>query len=289
MEGAELETILPPSKLRPFVRRYLYANRPLRSELVFQGKPTGYAYFSSFFGRSRNERGSIDGRPFERISRWFLFGQVTDQDVRFHHATSLRLIIAELTATGHHRLFGLSGQRILGLAASLDEAAPDKVMIARECFVLGEEASRDEHVAEANACFARLAGRALPADPIVEQAVQLLEASNGTMRIGAICERLGVDHRKLNRRFTGVVGLSPKFFARVMQINRVVDLLYSGDGAALARIAQEAGFYDQAHFNHAMQHFFHEGPRAFLRSRHHAFNAFLAGSRRSLTATSASE
>jgi uncharacterized membrane protein YhhN len=46
------------------------------------------------------------------------------------------------------------------------------------------------------------------------------------------------------------------------------------------QIAQDAGFYDQAHFNRAMQRFFREGPREFLQSDHPAFRSFLAASRR---------
>jgi AraC-like DNA-binding protein len=59
----------------------------------------------------------------------------------------------------------------------------------------------------------------------------------------------------------------------------VIGLLYA-NGQGLAQIAQEAGFYDQAHLNRAMRRFFREGPRAFLRSDHPAYRSFLAASRR---------
>ena len=279
MARVELETVIPPPRLRPFVRRYLYSSRPLKTEAVFHGKPTGYACLSSFFGQARTRRGSINGRPFNRFSRCFLFGQITDQEVRLHQPAS-GLLVAELAATGHHRLFGRDGRRILGLAAALDDAAPAQASIASQCFRLGDSASRAEHVAEANAFFTRVAQSALPADPSVEQAVRLLEASNGTIRIGEICRRLGIDRRRLNRGFTRIVGLTPKFFGRILQINRVVDLLHSNDQAELAQIAQEAGFYDQAHFNHAMRRFFNQPPREFVRSRHHDFQPSHAGFRR---------
>ena len=74
--------------------------------------------------------------------------------------------------------------------------------------------------------------------------------------------------------------MNPKLFAQIMQINWVVGLLYSDDKAGLAQLALDAGFYDQAHFNRAMQRFFREGPREFLQSEHPAFRSFLAGSRR---------
>lgn len=280
MERGEFEIVVPPDELRPFVRRYLYANRPLEAGMTFHAKPTGYTYFSNFFGQYGGDHGMIDGRAFERVSRWFFFGQITDHEVMFHHAQSLQLIAGELTATGHHRLFGISGRRVLGLAVSLQEAAPEYAPLARECFVLGAEASRDDHVAEANTFVSRLAEHALPEDPVVEQAVALIEAVNGAIRIADVCSEIGVGERQLNRKFNRVVGLSPKHYARILQINWVVGLLYANDTATLSQIAQDAGFYDQAHFNRAMQRFFQEGPREFLQSDHPAFRSFLAASRR---------
>lgn len=280
MERGDFESILPPEQLRPFVRRYLYANRLLSSGATFHAKPTGYAYFSNFFGRYGGDHGIIDGRTFERVSRWFFFGQITDHDVAFHHAQSLQLIAGELTATAHYRPFGISGPRVLGLAVSLEEAAPRAASLARECFVLGAEASHEDHVAEANRFVSRLAEHALPEDPVVQQAAALFEANNGAVRIAEVSEQLGIGPRELNRRFARIVGLSPKFFCQIMQINWVVGLLYANDTAKLTEIAHDAGFYDQAHFNRAMQRFFREGPREFLRSNHPAFRSFLAGSRR---------
>jgi AraC-like DNA-binding protein len=280
MERGDFEIVAPPEHLRPFVRRYLYANRRLQAGVTFHAKPTGYAYLSNFFGQSAGDHHVMNGKRFDRALRWFFFGQITDHEVIFHHAQSLELIVCELTATGHHRLFGISGQRVLGLAAPFEEAAPEQVSLAKECFILGPEAPRDDHVAEANGFIGRLAAHARAPDPTVEQAVAMLEGSNGAARIADVCERLGVGRRKLDRRFSDIVGVSPKLFAQVMQINWVVSLLYSDDKAGLAQLALEAGFYDQAHFNHAMQRFFREGPREFLHSEHPAFRSFLAGSRR---------
>ncbi len=280
MEPRNFEPVSASEELRPWVRRYLYANRMLRSDLTIHAKPTGYSYFSNFFGVNGGDGGVINGRAFDRVSRWFLYGQTSDHDVYFHHRRALQLIVTELSATAHHRLFGIPGHRILGLAAEFEDVAPDQALIAREFFTLGPEAARDDHVREADGFFLRLAENALPADPVIEEAVRLFEMENGAVRIADLCGQLGVASRELNRRFRDVVGVSPKFFGQVMQINWVIGLLYSDDRAKLAQIALDAGFYDQAHFNRAMQRFFQEGPREFLRSDHPAFRSFLAASRR---------
>jgi AraC-like DNA-binding protein len=279
MERGDFEIVTPPDELQPFVRRYLYANRPLKTGLVFDGKPTGYAYFCNFFESPKGTYGVIDGRRFEP-EHLFLIGQTLEHDVHYHHAHALELLICELAATAPFRLFGIAGSRVFGMASSFEEAVPPCADFARDCFRLGRSSSREGHIAEANAFFSQMSERASPPDPLVERAIELIEAANGSVRIAEVCSQIGGGERQLNRKFRHFVGLSPKCFARVLQINWVVALLYANDTAKLTEIAQDAGFYDQAHFNRAMQRFFNEGPREFLRSNHPAFRSFLAGSRR---------
>lgn len=50
MDAADFKIVAPPEAIRPFARRYLYANRRLSSPLTLRPKPTGYSYLSNFFG-----------------------------------------------------------------------------------------------------------------------------------------------------------------------------------------------------------------------------------------------
>ena len=131
----------------------------------------------------------------------------------------------------------------------LSIAGTDFEALAGRCFVSGPENSRDEHMAEATTFFEALQARAAPGDAAVEKAVEMFEAANGAVRVAEICKEVGVGQRHLSRRFTNIVGVNPKFFGQILQINWVVGLLYFNDSATLTSIAQEAGFFDQAHFS----------------------------------------
>ncbi len=280
MGPVELEIVAAPQPLRPFVRRYLYANSRLPSPLIFRPKPTGYTYFSHIFGHWRGHTIRIGSEQFERAARRYLFGQVVDHDVSFRVAEAAEMLVCELTPTAHHRLFGISGPAIVGIKRPLADIAPQQESLARDYFVLGPEASRCDHMAEANAYFARLAAAAAPADPIVEGAVSMFDAADGAIRVIEVARSLGISPRELNRRFTRIVGLSPKFFGQVLQINRAIDLLYADRTGSFAEVACEAGFCDQSHLNRAMRRFFREPPSEFLRSDHYALKTFGAASRR---------
>ena len=280
MDPDGIEIVPAPEELRPVVRRYMYLNQRLEEPMVVRPKPTGYTYFANFFGDPPGYYVVIDGQIYPQSSRWHLPGQIVDHDIAVHHPNNHQALYCELSATGLHRLFGVPGEQTTGKAPPLFEIAPDFEALARQHFIRGPESTRDEHIAEANAFFLALAKRAGSGDPLVEDAVALLEAKNGAVRVAEICERLGVDPRQLNRRFNHIVGVNPKFFGQVLQINWVVGLLYFNDAAKLSEIAQDAGFHDQSHFHRAMKRFFSEGPREFLASDHVLFKTFLGASRR---------
>lgn len=280
MDQGNFEMLPAPEVLRPFVRRYMYSNRLLEIPLILNPKPTGYIYFANLFGNSSDDFVMVDGQKFPLNSRWHFAGQIIDHDIAVHHARGQEILYCELAATALHRLFGVAGARITGRAPALAEMGKDFETIARTHFGLGAEGTRNQHIEEANAFFLALSERAAPSDSLVEDAVRLFEAANGGVRITNICERLGAGPRQLNRRFNHIVGVSPKLFGQILQVNWAVGLLYFNDTATLTEIAHEAGFHDQSHFNRAMRRFFDEGPRDFLRSDHLLFKTFLGESRR---------
>lgn len=280
MDPTEFEIVAPPEALRPFLRRYLHASRRPEEPVIIRPKPTGYTYFSNFFQISPGDYYSLNGVRSIPIGRWYLPGQIVDHEIEVRIARSDLVIFCEFAATGRHRLLGLPGDAFVGETPTLSAACPEYEPIARACFIAPPDAPRSVHLAEVNDFFSRLAERALPPDPEVERAVAMFESAHGAVRVATVCEEVGLSPRQLNRRFTHLVGIGPKFFGQILQINWVVSLLYANDLPSLTQIAHEAGFFDQAHFNHAMQQFFSEGPREFLQSDHVFFKAFLGESRR---------
>jgi AraC-like DNA-binding protein len=225
MDGSDIEMVPAPERLRPFVRRYLYANHQFEGPVIIRPKPTGYIYFSNRFGSVDTNFVVVDGHKFPLDSRWHFAGQIIDHDITVHHSQRHEVIYCELSATALHRLFDIPGERITGKAPRLSDMRPEIEPLARAHFVLGPRSARDEHVEEANAFILALAERTGPGDRLVEGAVAMFEAANGAVRVTDICEELGTDQRTLNRRFKHIVGVNPKFFGQILQINWVVGLL----------------------------------------------------------------
>jgi AraC-like DNA-binding protein len=87
-------------------------------------------------------------------------------------------------------------------------------------------------------------------EPAVDRALRVIEGSRGQVRIGDLAADIGVSHRHLTRQFQRAVGLSPKEFGRITRFLHALELLSAGRHAALADVALDCGFFDQAHLNH---------------------------------------
>ncbi len=85
--------------------------------------------------------------------------------------------------------------------------------------------------------------------PAISFALRRFDAGPMTARFEPIRRETGYSERRFATLFHGAVGLTPKRYARVQRLSRVVNDLACGS-RALADIALTAGYYDQAHLNH---------------------------------------
>jgi AraC-like DNA-binding protein len=107
----------------------------------------------------------------------------------------------------------------------------------------------------------RVAG---PRDPLVVAAAGALSAGTA---VGKVAADLGVLPRTLRRRFTAQVGLSPKRFARVQRLQRVVQDLDGRSSVNWAGVAARHGYADQPHLVEEFRQLVGVTPTEYLRSR----------------------
>ncbi len=90
----------------------------------------------------------------------------------------------------------------------------------------------------------QLFGAAERPDPLMRFALRALDAG---ARIGSIVEQSGMSHRHFCARFRDMVGLPPSMYRQVRRFDRLLDVLSPSDRPALAAIACDLGYADQAH------------------------------------------
>jgi len=95
-------------------------------------------------------------------------------------------------------------------------------------------------------------------------AARLLAASAGTLRVRAAAEAVGVGERRLQQLFHQHVGLSPRAFGRLQRLQALLRALRARPSARWGELAQQLGFYDQAHLTNEFRALSGLTPTAFL-------------------------
>lgn len=100
----------------------------------------------------------------------------------------------------------------------------------------------------------------------LNQGFMQLAASPNHSIAGAV-DQLNVNYKALERSFKEGVGLTPKEYLSIRRFNKSVQLLYSARYSSLTRLALDAGYYDQAHFNRSFKRLSGQTPSQFLKSQ----------------------
>ncbi len=112
-------------------------------------------------------------------------------------------------------------------------------------------------------------------DPRVARAVRAIRDSGGTVNLEELATDVGVTLRTLQRLFGPSVGISPKLLAQVIRFQRVFAAARHRP-RALARVAAQCGYYDQAHLVRDFRRFGGNAPTRLLTSLPQ-FTAFFTG------------
>ncbi|MET0423239.1 MAG: helix-turn-helix transcriptional regulator [Actinoplanes sp.] len=112
---------------------------------------------------------------------------------------------------------------------------------------------------------AALNRRVAPSRPgTVELVAAAVERLTGAARLGDVAERVGLSERRLRTLFAREVGLSPKHVARIRRLRTVLALAGRQEWAA---VAEDAGFFDQAHMISDFRALMGVSPAAYVQGR----------------------
>jgi AraC-like DNA-binding protein len=127
--------------------------------------------------------------------------------------------------------------------------------------------SHDEWVALLSAELAARLRAPTDGDRVIAAAWTRLHETAGAVTVRELAAGLGVGERRLQRWFDERVGLTPKQAARIARFRRVVALMLAAPARPLGRVALEAGYYDQPHFNREFARLAGVSPEAWRRER----------------------
>lgn len=127
----------------------------------------------------------------------------------------------------------------------------------------------DDDEAAADTADAFLLARLPAPDPMVAEVnrlVALIVGERGITRVDHVVELAGVGKRTLQRLFHEYVGVSPKWVIQRYRLHEAAQRLAEEPGVALADLALDLGYCDQAHFVRDFKSVVGRPPAAYARS-----------------------
>lgn len=117
--------------------------------------------------------------------------------------------------------------------------------------------------------LARLRDRP-PACRAVDYAKRQIADRHGALKIGELCEEIGVSQKHLITLFKHVVGCTPKELARLHRFGHVLKSIDIESPVDWTSIAHENDYFDQSHFSRDFQAYTGLNPTTYLRLRRSA-------------------
>jgi AraC-like DNA-binding protein len=144
-----------------------------------------------------------------------------------------------------YRLFGVPLYELAERQVPLEEILDERFLVER----LNDEPSWDDRFRLLDEVFTRRLAETVPPSPEIAWAWKRLIETNGAVRIGELTRELGWSRKRIAARFREEIGLPPKRAARLLRFEHARGLVESAERPIWARIALEAGYYDQAHLS----------------------------------------
>lgn len=111
------------------------------------------------------------------------------------------------------------------------------------------------------------------ANPL-KQPLDLIFQSNGMLTVVEMAITAGISERQLERLFKKYIGLSPKYYARIIRFNYIFKVITSKK-SSWAEVVYQSGYYDQSHFICNFKAFTGEDPSAYYFEEKNMANFFL--------------
>lgn len=83
---------------------------------------------------------------------------------------------------------------------------------------------------------------------VVATAVEHIQSTSGQLKLTELVAQSGYSQRRFTELFKLHVGLTPKQYHRIIRFNQILSSIHQQDSFNWLTVAQDCGYFDQAHF-----------------------------------------
>jgi AraC-like DNA-binding protein len=107
-----------------------------------------------------------------------------------------------------------------------------------------------------------------PRIPQINAIVDAVAADRRILKVEDVADRFGLHPRTLQRLFNQYVGVSPKWVIQRYRLHEAAEQVADGAAANWAKLAQDLGYFDQAHFIRDFKAMIGSTPAEYARQTH---------------------
>ena len=265
-----------PVALREFVLAVVQGETPTAVQASVPAPPTGFPLLIYVYGDY--PKLIIEGKSIIATSVPLnVAGQIDVSGIRMEVDGVFGQVGLILHPLAPYYLFHIPGDEIRNSWKGLLEALPQK---STKFFEHVRNASEPliivGHILEA--LQNQLEHRVEPIEWLDTIILEIFK-NNGDISMTDLVAKTPFSLRHFRRKFKEIVGISPKYFCKVIQLNSVFDIIKSDNTAKLHSLALDNGYYDQAHFINDFNRLIGESPSEFLNGQFVHLKSYLGRNR----------
>ncbi len=252
-----------PKVLKPYVIAAIFGETKKRVKVTFPVLPNGFPVLIYVFGDLPLLQ--VKSNSYFAPSRLNLAGQIQGTvpklaiDGRFGQNGFL---LHPLTP---YYLFHTKGIDFLNKWIPLESTiAHDWISVHEKLEKCKNPTERAEVLAD---MMIQLESKRLPPIPWLDQGIASIYGNKGSTSVNELAVSAKISPRHFTRKFREIVGVPPKYFCKVVQLNSLFEIINTSDEHTILQLALDCGYYDQSHFIHDFKKFIGDSPERFLMSK----------------------
>ncbi|WP_027376383.1 helix-turn-helix domain-containing protein [Kaistella palustris] len=256
----------PCPELSDVVEYYWYSKVDLENAAV-QLYATPLLQGMAFNFKQQSEHHEYNGQTVTLSKQAYIFGQPTCPRVITTSEKGVDIIGVKFKALGISKITGINMEHMA-----------DQIIAAEDIWPVGFDFLCDEmqsapsleatvEVLEKFLCREMYKTSVHYRIQNAQNAVALITGSCGQLEIADVQNMTNTSRKTLERAFLNYLGLTPKFYARIIRFNALKEYLVSNpQNESLTSLAYDHGFYDSSHLSAEFKRFSGCTPTGFLKT-----------------------
>jgi AraC-like DNA-binding protein len=254
----DYRTFIPDHRLTSFIKCFWSLEAPAeanaeRQRIVPDGCMEMIFHYGDLYSQFFKD-GSTITQP-----RSFIFGQITSP-LEIAPLGISGIVAARFFPDGFIPFNSMALYKMENRAVPLNELYGDEG-IALESSVLAASDNEARIKLIENFLLQKLS--VINVGDLAKKSVEILLASKGHSSIASLADQLQTNKRQLERRFSSVIGLSPKQLSKIIRLQAALKRMEQKQFTSLTELAYENGYFDQAHFIKDFKEFTGISPKRF--------------------------